>query len=140
MPPTDRSRTARHWLLPLLALAVGILGMVAVWLAAYLHFRTPSGWLALVAALDIALMLRLAAAPAGRLRAVLAVAGTAAAIALGYWMMAATEMGLLLGLTPLESSQRLGPVLAGELVRHATSGWDIAWALLALPLAWRLAR
>ena len=73
MPPTDRSKTARHWLLPLLALAVGILGMVAVWLAAYLHFRTPSGWLALVAALDIALMLRLAAAPAGRLRAGLAV-------------------------------------------------------------------
>ncbi|KFN47831.1 hypothetical protein [Arenimonas metalli] len=140
MPPTERSKSARHWLLPLLALAVGILGMVAVWLAAYLHFRTPSGWLALVAALDIALMLRLAAAPAGRLRAGLAVAGTAAAIALGYWMMAATEMGLLLGLTPLESSQRLGPVLFGELLRHTTSGWDIAWALLALPLAWRLGR
>ena len=28
----------------------------------------------------------------------------------------------------------------GELLRHATSGWDLAWALLALPLAWKLAR
>jgi len=140
LPPTDRSRTARRWLLPVPALVVGVLGMVAVWLAAYLSFRASSGWLALVAAADMALMLRLAAAPAGRLRASLALAGTAAAIALSYWMMAATQMGLLLGLTPLESAQRLGPVLAGELVRHATSGWDLAWALLALPLAWRLAR
>jgi len=140
LPPTDRSRSARHWLLPLLALAVGVLGMTAVWLAWYLGFRTPGGWLALVAALDMALMLRLAAAPPGPARAALAMVGTAAAIALAYWMMAATQMGLLLGLTPLESSQRLGPVLAGELVRHATSGWDIAWAVLALPLAWRLAR
>jgi hypothetical protein len=140
LPPTDRSKTARHWLLPLLALAVGILGMVAVWLAAYLHFRAPNGWLALVAALDIALMLRLAAAPAGPMRAALAVAGTAIATALSYWMMAATQMGLLLGLTPLESSQRLGPVLFGELLRHSTSAWDMAWAGLALLLAWRLGR
>lgn len=140
MSPTARPRTARAWLLPLLALVMGVLGMVALWLAAYLSFRTAFGWLAIVAALDIVLMLRLAAAPAGRLRAALAVAGTAAAIACSYWMMAATQMGLLLGLTPLESSQRLGPVLAGELVRHGTSGWDIAWAALALALAWRLGR
>ncbi|WP_460455961.1 hypothetical protein [Arenimonas alkanexedens] len=140
MPPTNRSRTVQAWLLPLLALVVGVLGMVAIWLAAYLNFRTPNGWLALVAALDMALMLRLAAAPAGRMRAFLALAGTAIATLASYWMMAATQMGLLLGLTPLESAQRLGPVLAGELVRHATSGWDIAWALLALALAWRVGR
>jgi hypothetical protein len=140
LSPTDRSRTARAWLLPVPALLVGVLGMVAVWLAAYLQFRSVAGWLALVAALDMVLMLRLAAAPAGPLRAALAVAGTAVAIGLSYWMMAATQMALLLGLTPLESSQRLGPVLAGELVRHATSGWDIAWAGLALVLAWRLGR
>jgi hypothetical protein len=126
--------------LPLLALVVGVFGMVAAWLAAYLQFRSVAGWLALVAALDMVLMLRLAAAPAGPLRAGLAVAATAIAIGLAYWMMAATQMALLLGLTPLESSQRLGPVLAGELVRHATSGWDIAWAGLALVLAWRLGR
>lgn len=140
MPPTDRSKTARQWILPTLALAVGVLGMVAVWLATYLYVRTPSGWLAVVAALDIVLMLRLAAAPAGRLRGALAVAGTAAATALSYWMVVSTQMGLLLGLTPLESSQRLGPVLFGELLRHTTSGWDLAWAVLALALAWRLGR
>ncbi|HEU0152574.1 MAG TPA: hypothetical protein VFQ84_04425 [Arenimonas sp.] len=140
MSPTNRSRTARAWLLPLLALGVGVLGMVALWLAVYLYFRSTAGWLAVLAALDIVFMMRLAAAPAGRLRASLALAGTAAAIAASYWMMVATQMGLLLGLSPLESSQRLGPVLAGELVRHATSPWDIAWAALALALAWRLGR
>ncbi len=140
MPPSDRPRPPGNWLLPLLALAVGVLGMTAVWLALAMFLRSPCGWLAPLAALDIALMLRLAAAPAGRPRAALAVLGTATAIALSYWMIAATQMGQLLGLSPLESAQRLGPVLAGELVRHMTSGWDIAFAALALVLAWRLAR
>jgi hypothetical protein len=114
--------------------------MTAVWLALSMALRSPCGWLAPLAALDMALMLRLSAAPAGKLRAALAVLGTAAAIAASYWMIAATQMANLLGLSPLESAQRLGPVLAGELVRHMTSGWDIGFAALALLLAWRLGR
>ena len=55
-------------------------------------------------------------------------------------MIAATQMANLLGLTPLESAQRMGPVLAGELVRHMTSAWDIGFAALALVLAWRFGR
>lgn len=127
-------------LLPALAWVAGVLGMVALWTAVSLALRSPSGWLALVAALDLALLLRLAAMPAGRPRAWAAVAGTALAIALGYWFHAAITMGVMLGLPPVESALRLGPVLAGELVRHTTSAWDIAWAVLALPLAWRLGR
>lgn len=126
--------------MPLLALCIGVLGMTAAWLGLSMLLRSPCGWLAPVAALDMALMLRLSAAPAGRLRAALAILGTAAAIALSYWMLAATQMGQLLDLSPLESAQRLGPVLAGELVRHMTSGWDIGLAALALVLAWRFAR
>lgn len=140
MPPSDRPNSSRQWLLPLLALAIGVLGMTAAWLALSMALRSPCGWLAPVAALDMALMLRLSAAPAGRIRAALAVLGTAAALFTSYWMIAATQMANLLGLTPLESAQRLGPVLAGELVRHMTSGWDIAFAALALVLAWRLGR
>lgn len=140
MPPSDTPRSPRHWLLPALALAIGVLGMTAAWLALAMFLRSPCGWLAPVAALDMAMMLRLAAAPAGWLRATLAVLGTAAAIALSYWMIAAMQMGQLLGLSPLESAQRLGPVLAGELVRHMTSGRDIGFAVLALLLAWRLGR
>lgn len=140
MRPTDRSTLALRWLLPALAWVAGVLGMVAAWLAVSLALRSPVGWLALVAAFDLALMLRLAATPPGRARAVAAVAGTAVAVTASYWIYAASLMGMSLGLRPLESALRLGPVLAGELLRHATSGWDLAWALLALPLAWRLAR
>lgn len=140
MPPSDRPSSPSQWLLPALALSVGVLGMTAAWLALSMFLRSPCGWLAPLAALDMALMLRLSAAPAGRLRAALAVIGTATAIAISYWMMAATQMGQLLGLSPLESAQRLGPVLAGELVRHMTSGWDIAFAAFALVLAWRVGR
>jgi hypothetical protein len=140
LPPSDRPNSPRQWLLPLLALAIGVLGMTAAWLAMAMAVGDPCGWLAPVAALDMALMLRLSAAPAGRLRASLAVLGTAAAIAISYWMIAATQMANLLGLSPLESARRLGPVLAGELTRHATSGWDIGFAALALVLAWRLGR
>lgn len=140
MRPTDRSTPALRWLLPALAWAAGVLGMVAAWLAISLALRSPSGWLALVAAADLALMLRLAATPPGRARALLATAGTAVAIGASYWIYAASLMGMSLGLQPMASALRLGPVLAGELLRHATSGWDLAWALLALPLAWRLAR
>lgn len=140
MQPTDRSTPALRWLLPALAWAAGVLGMVAAWLAISLALRSPSGWLALVAAADLSLMLRLAAMPPGRTRALLATAGTAVAIVASYWIYAASLMGMTLGLQPMASAMRLGPVLAGELLRHATSGWDLAWALLALPLAWRLAR
>lgn len=141
---TQRSRPtlaiAVDWLLPALAWTAGVLGMVALWTAVSLALRSPSGWLALVAALDLALLLRLSAMPAGRWRAVAAVTGTALAIALGYWFHAAISMGLMLGLQPVDSALRLGPVLAWELVRQATSYWDLAWALAALPLAWKLAR
>lgn len=140
MPPSDRPSSSRQWLLPLLALAIGILGMTAAWLALSMALRSPCGWLAPLAALDMVLMLKLSAAPPGKRRATLAVLGTAAAIFTSYWMIAATQMANLLGLTPLESAQRLGPVLAGELTRHATSGWDIGFAALALVLAWRLGR
>jgi glucan phosphoethanolaminetransferase (alkaline phosphatase superfamily) len=140
LPPSDRPRSPRQWLLPLLALAIGVLGMTAAWLALAVALQGPHGWLAPLAALDMALMLRLSAAPAGRVRAALAVLGTVAAIAVSYWMICATLMANLMGLSPLESALRMGPVLAGELARHMTSGWDIAWAVLAVVLAWRLGR
>jgi hypothetical protein len=140
LAPTDRSTRPLQWLLPAFALAVGVLGAVAVWLGLAITLRSTCAWVAPLAALDMVLMLRLAMAPAGAARAALALAGTVAAIAASYWMIVATQMGFLLGLSPMESAQRLGPVLAGELLRHGTDGWDIGLSLLALVLAWRLGR
>jgi hypothetical protein len=128
------------WLFPAFALAVGVLGAVAVWLGLAITLHSTCAWMAPLAALDMALMLRLAAAPPGRLRAAAAVLATAFAVAASYWMIVATQMGLLLGLSPAESAQRLGPVLAGELLRHGTDYWDIGLPLLALAIAWRLGR
>lgn len=138
--PTHRSLHPGRWLFPAFALAVGVLGAVAVWLGLAVSLRSTCAWVAPLAALDMVLMLRLAAAPAGRLRAGLAVLGTTVAIAAAYWMIAASQIGRLLGLTPWESAQRLGPVLAGELLRHGTDGWDIGLSLLALVLAARFGR
>lgn len=138
--PTLRSNPLLPWLLPAFALVVGVLGAVAVWLGLAISLRSTCAWVAPLAALDMVLMLRLALAPAGALRSALAVLGTVVAIAASYWMIVATQMGFLLGLSPMESAQRLGPVLAGELLRHGTDGWDIGLSLLALVLAWRLGR
>lgn len=140
MAPTHRPETRLGWLLPAVAWLAGVAGMVAIWLAVFVSVRSASGWLALVAAFDLALLMRLSGQRPGPARAWAAAAGTALAIAISYWFVAAMMMGLPLGLQPLDAASRIGPVLVGELVRHATSAWDVAWALLALPLAWRLAR
>jgi hypothetical protein len=137
---THRPDHPLRWLLPAFALMVGVLGAVAVWLGLAITLRSTCAWVAPLAALDMVLMLRLAMAPPGAARAAMALTGTVAAIAASYWMIVATQMGFLLGLSPMESAQRLGPVLAGELLRHGTGGWDIGLSLTALVLAWRLGR
>ena len=140
MPPNDRPHAWTRWPLPLASLLVGVLGATAMWVGVHLLLGTMAAWMAPLAALDMAWMLRLGAAPAGRTRALLATAATAIAVGLSLWVVAATQIGRLLGLSPLESAQRLGPVLFGELLRHGTDGWDLLFLAVALPLAWRLGR
>jgi hypothetical protein len=140
LPPTDRFAAWLRRGLPPVALAVGLLGIVAAWTGLHMVLQSPVAWMAPVAALDMAWMLRFSGARPGRARAAVAVSATAIAIAATIHRLAATQMARLIGLTPMESAQRLGPVLFGELVRHGTDGWDVALLLVALPLAWRLAR
>jgi hypothetical protein len=137
---TLHSRHPLRWLLPAIALGVGVMGAVALWLGLSISLRSTCAWMAPLAAVDMALMLRLALAPPGKARATLALGGTVVAIAASYWMIVATQMAFLLGLSPAESAQRMGPVLAGELLRHGTTGWDIGLSLSALALAWLLGR
>ena len=65
------------WLLPTLALLVGILGISAVWVAAATVSNSSCSWLGLLAAVDMALLLRLTNAPEGRLRMMAAISATA---------------------------------------------------------------
>ena len=121
-----------RWLLPLIALLIGISGVTTIWLAVAILSNRPCGWLALPAAGGIALLLRLTQAPTGYLRAAVAVLACALAIAMALWMIAATHLGFVFGLGPMTSALRLGPILAWELTRLSLHPLD--WTFIALSL------
>lgn len=136
MPPTHPGR----WAWSALVLAVGVAGMGAVWVAASVLSGRPCSWLGLVAAVDMALLLRLAGAPGGWPRVLAAVLATVAAIVLSRWLIVATQLGVTLGLPPLASALRLGPNLAWELNRLALDRVDWVLLLASAPLAAILAQ
>jgi hypothetical protein len=127
------------WLLPGVALLAGILGTDAVWVALSVFTGRPCSWVAPLAALDLVVLLRFAGAPAGALRPVLAVAATALAVALAQWLIVSTQLGIALGLQPVDSALRLGPRLALQFWRLSLDRFDLGWMLAALPLAALLA-
>ena len=128
------------WLLPAVALLAGILGTDAAWVALSVVGGRPCSWFAPIAALDLALLLRFAGAPAGGARVAVAVAGTALAVLLAQWLIVSTQMGMALGLHPVESALRLGPALAMQFWRLSLDRLDLAWMLASLPLAALLAQ
>ena len=129
-----RELVARWWL-PAAALLAGIAGMSAAWVAAGALAQRPLSWLGLVAAVDVALMLRLTHAPAGRGRVAVAIAATALIVVLAQWLLAAARMGVLMGMEPLASALRLGPALAWQVVSLSLDRVDWVWLLASLPLA-----
>jgi len=118
-----------RWLWPGLALLAGIAGMSAVWVAAAVLSGSACSWLALVAAADMALLLRLTGAPAGPGRVIAAVAATLTTLVLTQWLVVATQIGGVLGIPPIASALHLGPHLAWQLTGLALGRVD--WALLA---------
>ena len=130
-----RNIEAPAWLLPAVAMAAGILGTDAVWVALSVFSGRPCSWVAPIAALDLALLLRFAGAPPGGTRIAVAVLGTALAVLLAQWLIVATQMGIALGLQPVDSALRLGPALAMQFWRLSLDRADVAWMLSALPLA-----
>ena len=118
-----------RWSVAAAAMLAGLLGVVAVWVTAAVSTDVACGWMALVAALDFALLLRLVRAPGRVARAVVAVAMTVLATAVAAWFIVAAQMGAVVGLDPLTSAARLGPVLAWEYTRLGFAPWD--WACVA---------
>lgn len=124
-----------HWSAPLLALVAGLLGMTAVWATVAAATGASQAWLAVVTAIDMALLLRLTGMPAGPMRALAGGSATLATCLASYWLMASNQFASILGLTPLESAWRLGPVLALEMTRLGSNRWDvmaIAFALIGI--------
>ena len=130
---------APAWLLPAAALTAGALGMAAVWVALAVWSDRPCSWLAPIAALDMALLLRLTGVQPGPGRQLAAVLGTALTAVLAQWLTVATQLGLALGLDPITSAIRLGPALAQQLLLLSLDRWDYAWLLASLPIAALLA-
>ena len=123
------------WLLPIAATLAGGAGVCAAWVAVAALSGSNGSWIALVAALDVALMLRLTHAPAGRLRNAIALVATLATITAAQWLLAAARVGALVGLEPLASASRLGPALGWQVIQLSLDRVDWVLLLAALPLA-----
>lgn len=136
---TDIAVRRARWLAPAL-LVLGSLGCAAAWILLALASDRQCNWMALLAALDAAFLLRLARMPAGRARMLLAILGTGATIAAANWGIAAGQMGWAMGLLPWESVLKLGPHHAWILASLANTPTDLAWLAAGLLLATIAAR
>jgi hypothetical protein len=139
-PAESATLSARGWSLLLLVTIAITAGMSAVWAGMAALSGGNASWMALVAALDSALLLRLAGHPPGPRRAALGVGITAVTIACSAILVAAAKIGMVVGLKPMAALSRISiemvPLwLGGQL------GWmDALWVTVGLFLAWFSAR
>ena len=122
------------WHAPLLAL-FGSLGFAAAWVLLASALGRQCSWMAVPAALDAALLLRMGRMPRGGMRAAWGLATTAVAIALANWGIAAAEFGQSVGMLPWASILRLGAHHAWTLIGLANDSVDIAWLVAGLVIA-----
>ena len=130
----DPAPRPARWLAPAFAL-LGSFGFAAAWVLLAFARDAQCSWMAVFAAIDAVLLLRLARMSPGWARSALAVAATALAIGLANWGIAAAQIGKVMGLLPWESLLKLGPTYAWTLASLANKPADIAWLLAALVLA-----
>ena len=122
-------------MLPVLATTAGVAGMVGAWVAVGVLAGSSASWLALVGAADVALLLRLTRAPPGPARTGMAVLATGVIAGASQWLLAATRMGMIMGLEPLASATRLGPALGWQVVQLGLDRVDWVLLVASLPLA-----
>jgi len=130
------SRTERRarWLAPAL-LAIGIAGCAAAWVLVAVGTGGQASWMALLAGLDAALLLRFAGTPRSPARMLVALAATFATIALASWGIAATQVGRSVGVLPWASIVKLGPEFAWTLLALANTAADWAWLAAGMVVA-----
>ena len=119
----------------LVLLVLGSTGVAAAWVAAAMVTGTQCAWMAVVAALDAAWLLRLAGAPRGGTRMAAGVLATATAIVLAHWGIVAAHLSGMMGLPFLDAMLRLGPSLAWTLSALANTTTDLALLALGLVVA-----
>lgn len=127
------------WLWPLM-LALGSLTVVVAWTSLALASGRQHGWVALLAALEVAWMLRLGGMAPGWPRRLLALAATVAMILAVQWLVAAGHIGAQLGLAPWQAAPKMGAAYVWTLSQLANTAFDLACLALAPPLALWAAR
>ena len=123
-----------RWL-ALTMLLLGGLCFAVIWIMLAVYLGKPCGWMAVLGALDAAVMLRLGGMRRGTGRALLAVMATLAIIALANWGTAATQIGFAMGLNPWDSALKLGMDYAWTLFELANQTADRIWMAVALVVA-----
>ncbi|UKE72563.1 hypothetical protein [Xanthomonas graminis] len=139
MPPSSTPARTSHWLWPLL-LCLGCFTALIAWMLVALSLGHQSGWMAVLVALEVAWMLRLASLPRGRLRIAVAVLATALVIVAANWGIAAAYVGAGLGLDAWDSSLKLGARYAWTLTVLANRPGDVLWLGIGLIVAYFSAR
>lgn len=139
MPPTSVPARRRHWLWPPMLLLALVTATLA-WLFVALLSGRQAGWMAVLAALEIAFMLRLGGFPAGPARVAVTVLGTALVALAANWGIASAYLGGSMGLNPWDSSLRMGPFMAWTLIQLANGATEVLWLAVALVIGWWTAR
>lgn len=138
---TVSARPSPFALLLLVVVTVAITaGLSAVWAGVAAIGGGIASWMTVVAAVDAALILRLASLPPGWRRGLAALGITLLTVLCAATLVTAAKIGMPLGLRPWESLARLSPELV-QLYIGANSDWrDLLWLLGGGALAWRLGR
>lgn len=135
-----KSIPARHYVTATFVAVLALAGIAAIWGGVGLFRRSPCGWMALIAAVDAAILMRLSGFPAGAMRAHITLVITALSIVAGGFVVAAASIGIGFGALPHEAIWRTAPETAMFWWRLNISAWDVLPMLLSLPLAWRMGR
>ena len=123
-----------RWLVPAMLLLGGTC-FVLIWSLLSLYLGRPCGWMAVLGAIDAVLMLRFGGMRGGAARAMLAAIATLSIIVLVNWGIAATQIGIAMGLNPWDSALKLGTDYAWTLAKLANQMADRVWMGLALVIA-----
>lgn len=140
LPMTHPSPPPPHAAVLCGVLLLASAGAAAIWTLVSLAVDRQLGWMAIVAAVDAAIVLRFMRMPRGIARMLLAAAGTLLAIVLANWWIAGGQMGALVGFPPWDAIPRLGAAHAWTLFGLANTPLDLAAYAVAVVAALLVAR